>query len=94
MLKYIPFCAALLVIGAGSLHAQQQETYPPQQLQGESLTRIEVPGADFDIVFATTEPRAVAVIDGSGQIDPLDAGLWPTRVYQVPKGHTLGSPGR
>ncbi len=94
MLKYISICAALFVIGTGSLNAQQQETDPPKQPSGENLTKIEVPGADFDIVFATTEPQAVAVIDSGCQIDPLDAGLWPTRVYHVPKGDTLGSANR
>jgi hypothetical protein len=65
----------------------------PSQLQNESLTRIEVPGAEFDLVVATVKQQSVPNLDG-GQHDPLDGGLWPTRVYVVPKGDVLASPKR
>ncbi len=58
------------------------------ELPGQAPTRIEVPGADFDIVVST---NVGTTIKSEGQIDPLDAGLWPTQVYLVPKAETVGS---
>lgn len=92
MFKQLSICAAFLALGTGSLNAEQQETSQLNRLQGESLTKIVVPGADFDIVLATINSQAVTAIDGGRQIDPLDVGLWPTRVYHVPKADMLVSP--
>ena len=81
MLKQFTLCATLIALGSGTLNAQQPTTMQSQ----EQLTRVEVPGADFDLIVATMATSATAAT--GGQNDPLDAGLWPTRVYRVPKGH-------
>ncbi len=91
MLKKLSMCAMLLAIGSGSLNAQQQMTTQQHQPQ-ESVTKIEVPGADFDLVVVTTKSQVGGTMETRAQIDPLDAGLWPTRVYLVPKSETLARP--
>ena len=90
MLKPLWICAAFIILGAPSSHAQQHDT-TLQDLPGQSLTRVEVPGADFDIVVSTTKSQVSAMIKSDGQIDPLDVGLWPTQVYLVPKAEKVGS---
>ncbi len=85
MTKYVSIWIALIALAVAPANAQQQDTFQPNDLQRESLTTLEVPGADFDIVFATRYSQALAVIDNGRQGDPLDAGLWSTRVYLVPK---------
>ena len=51
MLKYITVCAVLLVLGTGSVNAQQQDVV---------LRKIEVPGADFDMVVVMSKAQAAA----------------------------------
>jgi hypothetical protein len=93
MIKSFAICAALVALGTGSLAAQERQATQPDQMQGrEHLTRVEVPGTDFDLIIAETIASGGAAIDGNVQSDPLDAGLWPTEVYFVPKGHVLASP--
>ncbi len=91
MLKQLSMCVMLLAIGTGSLNAQQQKATQHYQPQ-ESVTKIEVPGADFDILVATTKSHVGETIEPGAQIDPLDVGLWPTRVYLAPKSEALDRP--
>ncbi len=90
MLKQLSICAAFVLFGASSSHAQQ-DNGTLQDLQGQSLTRIEVPGANFDIVVSTTKSQVSATIKSDGQVDPLDVGLWPTQIYLVPKARKADS---
>jgi hypothetical protein len=53
MLKHFAVCAVLLVLGTGSVNAQQQDVV---------LRKIEVPGADFDVVFVMSKAQAAATI--------------------------------
>ena len=46
MLKYMPICTALTVLGAGSVSAQQQEAV---------LQRIELPNVGFNLVVAVAK---------------------------------------
>lgn len=66
MLKYFTICAALVVFGTGSVNAQQQEAV---------LHKLEVPGADFDIIVAMPKFSAGATIELRGQPDPLIVSL-------------------
>jgi hypothetical protein len=50
MLKYLSICAALSVLGANPVQAQQREAV---------LHRMEVPGVGFDIVVALPKARGV-----------------------------------
>ena len=49
MLRYITVCAVLLVLGTGSVNAQQQDVV---------LHKIEVPSADFDMVVVMSKAQA------------------------------------
>ena len=62
MLKYLSICAALVVLGTGSVNAQQKD--PVWQ-------KVEVPGADFYIVFAMTKSPVARNNALRGQPDPL-----------------------
>ncbi len=90
MFKQLCICTAFIMLGASSSHAQQHNA-TTQDLPGQSLTRLEVPGASFDIVVSTTKPQDSGIIKSDGQIDPLDVGLWPTQVYLMPKAKKVGS---
>ena len=50
MLRLLATCATLIIAAAPSVHAQQREAV---------LQRIELPGADFDVVIAMPEPTGV-----------------------------------
>ena len=52
MLKYFSICAALVALGSGSANAQQQEAV---------LQKMEVPGADFDIILAMPKSPGVTI---------------------------------
>ena len=52
MLKYFSICTAFIVIGTGSIHAQQREAV---------LQTIEVPGAVFDIVLAMPKTSGATI---------------------------------
>ncbi len=107
MLKQLSLCAALLVLGSAGINAQQLQqdtvlqkleipgaafgTTTRQTLARAAESRIEVPGADFDLVVTTTGSPTGAAIASGEQKDPLDAGLWPTRVDLVPRAGTVGS---
>ena len=67
MLKYFSICAALTVIGAGSVNAQQQNFVSHS---------VEVPGADFSIVFVYSKPQAGATVIQPGQ--PPSLTVHPT----------------
>ena len=62
MLKYLSICAALVVLGTSSVNAQQKD--PVWQ-------KVEVPGADFYIVFAMTKSPVSANNALRGVPDPL-----------------------
>jgi hypothetical protein len=62
MLKHLMICAALLALGTASVSAQQQEAV---------LQRIEVPGADFDIVLAMPKSPPRPIHDLSESPDAL-----------------------
>jgi hypothetical protein len=52
MLKQLMICAAFVAVGTASVNAEQKAVV---------LRKVEVPGADFDIVFAASRPHAAAV---------------------------------
>lgn len=56
MLKHLSICVVLTALGTGSLNAQQQ---------GTLLQRMEVPGANFEIVLAV--PKSPAAMHDLGQ---------------------------
>jgi len=62
MLKHISICAALLVLGTGSVGAQQPDIV---------VRKIEVPGAGFDMVVVMSKDHAGATSGRSGQESPL-----------------------
>ena len=62
MLKQLWICAALTAFGAGSVSAQQQDLV---------LRKVEVPGADFDIVFVMSRSKPPVTIGPRGQETPL-----------------------
>jgi hypothetical protein len=94
MLKYLSICAALIAFGTGSVGAQQEETIAQKEKQKVTMSKMEVPGADFDIIFVTAESRAAVTNDLDSQADPLVYAGLRTRVYLVPKGETLALPAR
>jgi len=61
MLKHLSICVALIAFGSSSAGAQQREAI---------FQKIEVPGADFDLMLATPKMPAV-VIDLSESPDAL-----------------------
>ena len=65
MLKYITVCAVLLVLGTGSVSAQQQDIV---------VRKMEVPGADFDMVVVMSKAQAGATSGLSGHEPSLVAG--------------------
>lgn len=91
MTTYVSICAVIIVLAMGSLNAQERQIRQQDQPAGETLTKVEVPGADFDIVVATTKSQIGAIANSGKQLDPLEVGLWPTSVYLVPKGETVGA---
>ncbi len=62
MLKLLSTCALVVVCGIGSASAQQQDTM---------MQKLEVPGADFDIIVATSPQREVKQL--SHESDSLTA---------------------
>ena len=62
MLKQLSICAAIVVLATGSANAQQSE--PVWQ-------KLEVPGADFVVVFATTTNPQTANNSLRASPDPL-----------------------
>ena len=62
MLKQLSICAAIVVLATGSANAQQSE--PLWQ-------KLEVPGADFVVVFATTTNPVAARSSLRDSPDPL-----------------------
>jgi hypothetical protein len=94
MLKHLSICAALVSFGTGSVGAQQREAIPQNPHKRVATSKMEVPGADFDIIFVTTEARAGVTDDLDSQPDPLAYAGLRTRVYLVPKGETLALPER
>jgi hypothetical protein len=67
MLKHLSICAALVALGIGPLHAQEQEAF---------LQDIEVPGAGFDFVLAAPNPEAGALPDLGNMPDALVVHLY------------------
>jgi hypothetical protein len=62
MLKYISICAALVTLGTGSLNAQQAQQ--AKQVQQEAgVQKIEVPGAEFDLLLAMPKSPTGATIN-------------------------------
>ena len=55
-----------------------------KEKQKVTTSKMEVPGADYEIIFITTESRAAMTDDH--QVDPLAYAGLRTRVYLVPKG--------
>jgi hypothetical protein len=94
MLKCFSIWAALAALGMGSLNAQQPNATPQTQRPKVTISKLEVPGADFDIIFATTECPADAICELDGQWAPRMYGRWRTHVHLVPKGETLALPER
>jgi hypothetical protein len=92
MFKYFSIWAALVALGTGSLNAQQSNATP--QRPKVTMSKMELPGADFDIIFATTECPADASCDPDTQSAPPMYGRWRTYVHLVPKGVTPVSPER
>jgi len=82
MLKFVSIFATLAALGFGMANAQQIQTAHATQ-QEPSLTKLEVQGADFDIIICSIKPGANV---DCGQ--PEHADQWKTRVYLVPKGET------
>lgn len=86
MFKYVSTLTMLAALGMGVANAQQAQA-PPNQ-DKPLLTKLEIPGADFDIVIATIKPGE--------NIDPgkssARADQWQTRVYLVPKAELVYSP--
>jgi hypothetical protein len=70
MLKTISICVALIVLGTSVAAAQQREAF---------LKKLEVPGADFDIVVAMAKPGG-AIVDQGGLPDPLVVSLAGTEL--------------
>jgi len=70
MLKTISICATLVFLGTGAANAQQREAV---------LKKLEVPGADFDLVVAMAKPGG-AVFVQQGLPDPLVVNLVGTEL--------------
>jgi hypothetical protein len=86
MFKYVSIFAALVALGLVTAYAQQTQANhakTPEPL----LTKMELPGADFDIVICSIKPGADV---DCGQ--PERADQWRTRVFLVPKGEAFPSP--
>jgi len=62
MLKQHSICAAIVLLATGSAEAQQS---------GPLWQKLEVPGADFVVVFATTTNPVAASSSLRGSPDPL-----------------------
>ena len=62
MLKYLWICAAFVTLGAGPLHAQEQEAI---------LQTVKVPGAGFDFVLAMPHPEGGALANLGNTPDAL-----------------------
>lgn len=89
MLKYFSIGVTLVALGTGSLNAQQPDAPPQRQRPNVTISKLELPGADFDIVFATAECPADATCEPGSHSDPLQYGRWRTHVHLVPKGEAL-----
>lgn len=76
MLKFISICSALVILGTGAVSAQQQEA---------ALKKLEVPGADFDIVVAMAKPAGAAFVQ-HGLPDPLLVNLAGTELVMAVDG--------
>jgi hypothetical protein len=94
MLKHFWIGLALVALETGSLSAQQQNAMPEAQPPGVTISKLEVPGADFDIILATVECSADATCEPDSQSAPPRYGRWRTHVHLVPKGETLALPER
>lgn len=70
MLKCFSTCAAFVVLTAGAVNAQQREAV---------LKKLEVPGANFDLVVAMAKPGG-AVFVQQGLPDPLVVNLVGTEL--------------
>jgi len=62
MLKYFSICAMLVAFGTSSLNAQQQDLV---------LQKVEIPGADFVVIFVKSKLRSGTTIDVRGQNNSL-----------------------
>lgn len=83
MLKYASIFAMLTALGLCTANAQQTQAIPATP-SVPSLTKMDVHGADFDIVIATFKPGANIPAERTDQ--------WRSRVYLVPKGEAFPSP--
>lgn len=79
MFKYVSTIIMLAAIGTGAANAQQTQASLNQN--NPLLSKLEIPGADFDIVIATIKPGE-NIDSGSSS---ARADQWQTRVYLVPK---------
>lgn len=70
MLKYIPICAAFVALGTGSLNAQYAQ-HVQQGQQEAALQKVEVPGADFDIVLAMPKSQTGATFNPGNSPDAM-----------------------
>jgi hypothetical protein len=67
MFKYFSICAAFLVLGTSSLHAQE--------MREAVLEKVALPGAGFDILVAVPKsPPATIHVSPEGAIIPLVGG--------------------
>jgi len=86
MFKYVSTIIILAAIGTGAANAQQAQASLHQNKP--LLTKLEIPGADFDIVIATIKPGEN--IDPGNSPSRVDQ--WQTRVYLMPKAGLAYSP--
>jgi hypothetical protein len=88
MLKFLMFCVALVAVGASPIRAQQREDQP----QKVTVSKLEVRGADFDIVFVTSEVRPDAPDDRDVLAEGLTYAGLKTRIYLIPKNGDVAPP--
>ena len=77
MLKHLSICVVLTAFGSSSLSAQQHEAV---------LQKMEVPGADFEIVLAVPKYPAAAIHD-LGKLQGLVDGI--ARAAPTPDGRLV-----
>ena len=88
MFKSLILCATLVAVGTSSVRAQERENQP----QNVTISKLEVRGADFDIVFVTSEVRPDTPDDRDVLAEGSSYAGLKTRIYLIPKGENVAPP--
>ena len=88
MFKSTMFCAALVAVSMSPVRTQERE----DQSQKVTMSKLEVRGADFDIVFVTSEVRPDTPDDRDVLAEGSTYAGLKTRIYLIPKGENVAPP--